>query len=389
MLPPAAMITPHKTILPPAILQVLPRLDYGGAERVVVEIAEAVNAAGHRSFITAENGHLAAAALRAGAELLPLPLATKNPLKIWSNTRKLVNLVEQNGISLIHAHSRAPAWSAYRAAQRCGIPFVTTYHGSYSENTKIKHRYNQVMAQGDRVIAVSHYIAELIKTRYATPAERVRVVHGGVDTSIFDPDAVRGDRAVRLARAWRADFGHPAIMLPGRLTGWKGQKLFIKALAVMRHKDALGILVGSDQGRDSYTANLIALAESLGVVDRLRIVGHADDMPAALMLADIVVNCSTSPEAFGRTVIEAQAMGRVVVAADHGGARETIVNGTSGLLVQPNSSSALADMLDSVLDQDVAQRIKFGAQARAHIEQNFSLKMMQDKMLDIYAELLG
>ena len=378
------MMTARKTIL-----QVLPRLDYGGAERVVVEIAEAVSSAGHRSLIASENGHLAAAALRAGAELLPVPLATKNPLKIWTNTRRLVNLVQENGVALIHAHSRAPAWSAYNAAKICGIPFVTTYHGSYSESSKLKHRYNQVMARGDRVIAVSHYIAELVKGRYGTPAERLRVVHGGVDTRIFDPEAVRGDRSVRLARAWRADSGQPAIMLPGRLTGWKGQKLFIQALARMRHEDALGILVGADQGRDTYTKNLVSLAESLGVAGRLRIVGHTDDMPAALMLADIVVNCSTSPEAFGRTIVEAQAMGRVVVAADHGGARETIVNGSSGLLVPPNSSGALADMLDSVLDQDIAQRIKFGTQARAHIEQNFSLAVMQNKMLAIYAELLG
>jgi glycosyltransferase involved in cell wall biosynthesis len=378
------MMSPCKTIL-----QVLPRLDHGGAERVVVEIAEGLHAAGHRALIAAENGSLVNAALRAGAEIVPLPLATKNPLKIWRNTRKLVKLVEAKNIDLIHAHSRAPAWSAYNAAQKCGIPFVTTYHGSYSENSKFKHRYNQVMARGDRVIAVSHYIAGLIESRYGTPAERVRVVHGGVDTAMFDPDAVRGDRAVRLARAWRADAGQPAIMLPGRLTGWKGQKLFIKALAAMRHNDALGILVGGDQGRSAYTASLVALAEKLGVGGRLRIVGHADDMPAALMLADIVVNCSTKPEAFGRTIVEAQAMGRVVVAADHGGARETIEDGSSGLLVAPNSSGALAEMLDSVLDQDVAQRIRFGAQARAHIEQNFSLRVMQDKMLDIYAELLG
>jgi glycosyltransferase involved in cell wall biosynthesis len=378
------MISPRKTIL-----QVLPRLDYGGAERVVVEIAEAVSQAGGRSLIASENGHLANAALRAGAELLPLQLATKNPLKIWNNTRKLTNLVKENGVDIIHAHSRAPAWSAFNAAKRCGIPFVTTYHGSYSENSKFKHRYNQVMVRGDLVVAVSHYIAELIERRYGIGGEKVRVVHGGVDTRIFDPEAVRGDRSVRLARSWRAEAGHPAIMLPGRLTSWKGQKLFIKALAAMRHKDALGILVGGDQGRDTYTANLVSLAESLGVADRLRIVGHADDMPAALMLADIVVNCSTTPEAFGRTIVEAQAMGRVVVAADHGGACETIENGTSGLLVPPNSSTALAAMLDSVLDQDIAQRIKFGTQARAHIERNFSLKVMQDKMLAIYAELLG
>jgi glycosyltransferase involved in cell wall biosynthesis len=364
-------------------------LDHGGAERVVVEIAEAVNAAGHRSLITSENGHLAAAALRAGAELLPLPLATKNPLKIWRNGRKLADLVEENQVDLIHAHSRAPAWSAYEAAKTCGIPFVTTYHGSYSENSALKHRYNEIMARGERVIAVSHYIAELIQTRYRIGPEKLRIVHGGVDTAMFNPDAVRGDRSVRLARAWRADAGHPTIMLPGRLTGWKGQKLFVQALAAMRHKDALGVLVGSAQGRDTYTANIVSLAENLGVADRLRIVGHADDMPAALMLADIVVNCSTSPEAFGRTIIEAQAMGRVVVAADHGGARETVVNGVTGLLVPPNSVTALAEMLDGVLDQDTAARIAFGTQARAHIEQNFSLQVMQHKMLEIYAELVG
>jgi glycosyltransferase involved in cell wall biosynthesis len=384
MLPPGPMMTARKTIL-----QVLPRLDYGGAERVVVEIAEAVHSSGHRSLIAAENGHLANAALRAGAELLPLPLATKNPLKIWRNTSRLVKLVKANHVDLIHAHSRAPAWSAYRAAQKCGIPFVTTYHGSYSENSKLKHRYNHVMARGDRVVAVSDYIAALIKTRYGIGDEKVRVVHGGVDTAMFDPEAVRGDRSVRLARAWRADAGHPAIMLPGRLTSWKGQRLFIEALAKLRHKDALGILVGSDQGRSTYTANLVALAEKLGVSDRLRIVGHADDMPAVLMLADIVVNCSTSPEAFGRTIVEAQAMGRVVVAADHGGARETIENGISGLLFPPGNAAALAEMLDGVLDQDVAARIAFGAKARAHIEQDFSLRVMQDKMLAIYAELLG
>ena len=351
-------------------MQILPRLDFGGAERVVVEIAEALHEAGHRALIAAENGHLAAAALRAGAELIPLRLATKNPAKIWRNAGKIGSLAEENQVDLIHAHSRAPAWSAYAAAQRRGIPFVTTYHGSYSETSRLKHSYNQVMARGDRVVAVSQYIAGLIQSRYGVGAEKVRVVHGGVDTRIFDPDSVRGERCPRLARAWRADAGQPAIMLPGRLTGWKGQKLFIQALAKMRHKDALGLLVGADQGRAKYVASLAALAESLGVADRLRIVGHAEDMPAALMLADIVVNCSTSPEAFGRTIVEAQAMGRIVVAADHGGARETIING-SGLLVPPNSSAALAEVLDGVLDQDVAARIN-SAPRRGRISSGIS-----------------
>ncbi len=384
MLPPGAMIDRRHTIL-----QLLPRLDQGGAERVVVEIAEALNQAGHRALIAAEPGHLNGAAARAGAECFVLPLATKSPFRIWRNINRILDLALDEHVELIHAHSRAPAWSGYKAARKLRVPFVTTYHGSYSENSPPKRRYNQVMVEGDRVVAVSHYIAALIHSRYGTRAEKIRVVHGGVDTRIFDPDMVRGDRSVRLARAWRADAGQPAIMLPGRLTGWKGQKLFIQALAKMRHKDALGILVGSDQGRTAYTQSLITLAEQLGVADRLRIAGPTDDMPAAFMLADVVVNCSTNPEAFGRTIIEAQSMGRVVVAADHGGARETIIDGTTGLLVPPGNAAALADMLDGVLDQDVTSRIAFGARARAHIQQNFSLRVMQDKMLEIYAELLG
>lgn len=374
---------------PRTILQLLPRLDQGGAERVAVEIAEAVAQSGQRALIAASPGHLAGAATRAGAKIIGLPLDTKSPFKIWRNINRIVDLSLDEHVDLIHAHSRAPAWSGYHAAKKLRVPFVTTYHGSYSENSSFKHRYNQIMVNSDRVVAVSHYIADLIATRYGTRAEKIRIVHGGVDTAIFDPDAVRGDRSVRLARAWRADAGQPAIMLPGRLTGWKGQKLFIQALAKMRHKDALGILVGSDQGRTAYTESLVNLAEQLGVGHRLRIAGHADDMPAALMLADIVVNCSTNPEAFGRTIIEAQAMGRVVVAADHGGARETIVDGSTGLLVPPGNAEALADTLDSILDQDVPSRIAFGAAARAHVEAHFSLRMMQQHMLSIYAELLG
>jgi len=371
------------------ILQVLPQLGMGGAERVAVEGAEAVHLSGHRALIAAGAGPLASLATRAGAELVLLPLNTKNPLSIWRNVRRLEEVIEENEVDLIHAHSRAPAWSAYYAAMRRKIPFVTTYHGVYGEENALKRRYNEVMARGDRVIAVSQYVAELIQSRYGVGQDRVRVVHGGVDVEIFDPATVLGDRSVRLARAWRADAGQPTIMLPGRLTGWKGQKLFIEAMAKMRHKDALGILVGSDQGRTAYTASLVALAEKLGLGSRLRMTGHVDDVPAAMMLADVVVNCSTKPEAFGRTIVEAQAMGRVVVAADHGGARETVLDGQSGFLIPPGNAAALAAVLDAILDMPTETRIEFGQQARAHIARNFSLPVMQTRLLNVYAELLG
>jgi len=374
---------------PRTILQVLPRLDAGGAERVAIEIAEAVRLAGHRSLIAAEDGYLSSFAARAGVELIHLNLSTKNPFKIWRNTKKLRTIIRENQVDLVHAHSRAPAWSAYRAAKRAGIPFVTTYHGTYGEGSKLKKRYNQIMVQGDRVVAVSHFIADLIKSRYKIDPEKIRVIHNGVDLRKFDPASVRGDRAVRLAKEWRIENGAPAILLPARLTGWKGQRLFIRALAKMQHEDAVGILIGSDQGRHKYTKELLALAARLGVGGRLRLAGHVEDMPAALKLADIVVNCSTEPEAFGRTIIEAQAMGKIVVAAGHGGAHETVELNVSGFLIPPGDDAALAATFDAILDGDMALRLAFGARARAEVGAHFSLEAMQTRYLHLYAELLG
>lgn len=371
------------------ILQILPKLDAGGAERVAIEIAESVHQAGHRSLIVAEDGILSNAARRVGAEVIHLPVSTKNIFKIRSNAKKLKALIKAKEVDLVHAHSRAPAWSAYLATRDLKLPFVTTYHGSYGENTRLKRRYNQVMAAGDRVVAVSQFISDLIESRYQIDPEKISIIHNGVDPRIFDPASVRGDRAVRLAKEWRIENGQPAILLPGRLTGWKGQRLFIQALAEMRHQEVVGILLGSDQGRHGYTQELLSLASQLGVGGRLRLAGHVEDMPAALKLADIVVNCSTEPEAFGRTIIEAQAMGKIVVAANHGGARETIDPDVSGFLVPSHDASALAAVFDAILEGDMNMRIAFGARAREAVIEKFSLAAMQARYLGLYAEILG
>ncbi len=374
---------------PITILQLLPKLDTGGAERVVIEIAEAIQKSGHICIIAAEPGALTQAAIRTGAEILDLPLATKSPLSLRRNAKRLEKLIRARNICLVHAHSRAPAWSGLWATQRTQTPFVTTYHGTYGEKTFFKRRYNAVMVSADRVIAVSHFIAELIRTRYDTPESKIRTIHGGVDTQKFDSANVVGDRVSRLAREWRVDMGHPIIMLPGRLTAWKGQKILIEALARMRHQDAIAILAGGDQGRDNYTANLVSLAESLGVADRLRLAGHNEDMPAAMMLADIVVNASTDPEAFGRTIVEAQAMGRIVIAADHGGARETILANETGFLFPPGNATALAAVIDTALDMPPETRIAWGRHARAHVAKNYTVAAMQNAVLGVYAELLA
>jgi len=373
---------------PRTILQVLPRLDTGGAERVVIEIAEAIQASGNRAIIACEGGALTQAALRTGAEILHLPLATKSPLKIRDNAKKLEALISERGIDLVHAHSRAPAWSAYWARQRTKIPFVTTYHGTYNEPNLLKKRYNEVMVKGDRVIAVSNYIAALITSRYGALDGRLRIIHGGVDAQKFDPASVVGDRATKLARDWRLDMGAPTILLPGRLTSWKGHKILISALAKLEHKDAQVVFSGADQGRTTYAQSLIAYAESLGVGGRLRLAGHCDDMPAAMMLADIVVNASTEPEAFGRTIIEAQAMGRIVIATEHGGACETIMHGHTGLLVPPGDAESLAIRIDQVLALPPDERVARGLYAREVVTERFSVAAMQNAVLRVYHELL-
>ncbi len=373
---------------PITILQVLPKLDTGGAERVVIEICEAIRKTGHIALIAAEPGALSLAAQRSGAEIINLPLASKSPFTLRRNAKRLEKLIRARGVQLVHAHSRAPAWSARWATQATYTPFVTTYHGVYGENSSLKRRYNSVMAQGDRVIAVSEYIADLIRSRYHLEESRLRVVLGGVDGVKFDPTIVVGDRIRRLARDWGLDMSQPTILLPGRLTSWKGQKLLISALAKLRHTDAIAILAGGNQGRDNYTASLIALAHNLGVADRVRIVGHNEDMPAAMMLADIIVNASTDPEAFGRTIVEAQAMGRIVIAADHGGARETILANETGFLFPPGDATAFAAVIDAALDMPTETRIAWGHNARAHVLENHSIAVMQQKVLDVYAELL-
>jgi len=371
------------------ILQVLPKLETGGAERVVVEICEAITAAGHDALIACETGPLAQAALRAGAEIIDMPLDTKSPLALRRNARRLVKLIKDRRIALVHAHSRAPAWSALWATQRSKTPFVTTYHGAYNEAAPLKRRYNAVMAGGDRVIAVSHFIAGLVRARHGVGEDRLRIIPGGVDCAKFDPAAVQGDRVAKLSREWRLDMAAPIIMLPGRLTSWKGQKILIAALARLRHRDAVAVLVGSDQGREAYAQSLIAQAEALGVADRLRLAGHSEDMPAAMMLADIVVNASTDPEAFGRTIIEAQAMGRIVIATNHGGACETVVDRDTGFLVPPGDAAALAAAIDEALDFSLEDRIALGQHVRGVVAARYSVAGMQAAVLDVYAELLA
>lgn len=372
----------------PTVMQVLPALNAGGVERGTVEIAAAITEAGGTALVASAGGRLAGAVERAGGRNILLPLDSKSPWRIWRNAAALEKIVRREKVAILHARSRAPAWSAWLAARRSGAKFVTTYHGAYNEQFALKRRYNAVMAGGDRVIAISHFIADLIRTRHGTDPARIRVIHRGVDPAIFDPDIVRPDRIVRLMKSWRLPDGVPTIMLPGRVTRWKGQAVLVRALAAMRRRDPVVVLVGDAQGRDGFQTELVRLAEELGVAERVRLVGHCEDMPAALMLSDVVVSASTDPEAFGRVVIEGQAMARPVIASDHGGAAETVTEGETGWRVPPGDALALAAALDRALDLDAADRAALGARARAAVRANYTVAAMQSKTLDVYEELL-
>jgi glycosyltransferase involved in cell wall biosynthesis len=374
--------------LPPdaTIMQVLPRLEAGGVERGTVEITQAIAAAGGRPLVVSAGGRLVPAIERAGGGHLVLPLASKNPVTIWRNAARLHTATRLNDVSLVHARSRAPAWSAYYAARRAGLPFVTTYHAPYTENAPGKRLYNSVMARGDRVIAISRHIANLVVERHQVDPAIVRIIPRGVDPVLFDPARIVPDRIARLMRAWRLPDGAPVVMLPARLTRWKGQAVLLRAMALLQHTDAVCVLLG--EGRPAFVQELTHLAHSLGIADRLRFAGHCDDMPAALMLATVAVSASTEPEGFGRAVIEAQAMGCAVIATNHGGAAETVENLVTGWHVPPADPAALAQILDHALAMTREDRAGLGERARASVLANYTVTQMQAATIAVYNELL-
>ena len=371
---------------PTVVLQVLPSLVSGGVERGTIEIVQAVAQADGVALVASAGGKLVAAVERAGGRHITLPLASKNPLTMWRNVDRLAALIRRENVAIVHARSRAPAWSAWYAAQRTGAHFVTTYHGTYSEELPFKRRYNSVMARGEIVIAASHYIASLIQERHGIDPARIRVIPRGVDPVVFDPNAIGPERVARLARSWRLPDGAPTVMLPGRLSAWKGHAVMLEAVARLKRRDVCCVLVG--RGSRRVAARLVQQAEQLEMADRLRLAGNCDDMPAALMLADVVVHASTQAEAFGRVVIEAQAMGRPVVAADLGGPVETVEHGETGWRVPPGDPAALTAAIERALALDAAERTALATRARAAVLRQFTVRAMQEATLDVYEALL-
>jgi glycosyltransferase involved in cell wall biosynthesis len=383
----------------PTILQIIPSLDTGGAELSTIEITGAIVKSGGRALVATTGGRMAQLVVEAGGELISFPAATKNPLQIWSNAGRLATLIKLEGVDLIHARSRAPAWSALIAARRTKIAFVTTYHGAYAESNALKKAYNHVMACGDVVIANSAYTARLIQSRYATPTARLRVIHRGVDPVGFAGGTVEPLRISSLRESWGVTPDQRIILQAARLTRWKGQAVLIDAMAALRKAaiglDAVIILAGDDQGRTDYSNELRRQITALGLDGHVRLVGHVADMAAAFASATVTVIASTDAEAFGRTSIEAQLMGCPVIATAIGAPPETVLAppttpdpDRTGWLIPPGEAPALASALRDALALNPLERAALGERARHHVSANFTLDAMKRATLRVYDDLL-
>jgi glycosyltransferase involved in cell wall biosynthesis len=371
------------------VLQVLPHLGPGGTARGAIEVATAQTEAGWTALVASAGGDGERALAKIGARHIALPLDSKNPVVMGRNTGRLARLITDEGVDLVHARSRAPAWSAHAAARRTGRGFVTTFHGTYGHGSWLKRRYNRIMTRGDRVIAISNHIAEHIRAVYGIDDDRLRVIHRGVDPELFDPGKVGAERLIALASQWRLADGMPVIMMPARLARWKGHTVLIEALARLGREDLRCLLIGDTQGHRRYRRELERLIARRGLVGVVHLLDHCRDMPAAYMLADAVVSASTEPEAFGRVVIEAQAMGRPVVVSDHGGGRETVIEGQTGWTVRPGDPDALAAGLAAALALSSAEREAVVKAANAHVRRHYTTPRMCAQTLATYREVLA
>ena len=370
-----------------AILQLIPHLNTGGAERTCIDVAGALWKNGLRALVASEGGRLEEDLRVHGGELIPLSMASKSPARILANARALERLIASHDVKLIHARSRAPAWSGLIAARRAKIPFVTTYHGFYSAHSPLKRWYNSVMVRGEAVIANSQFTANHIEKEYPARKARIVTIPRGVDEEVFDPTRISTTRAQNLRAHWGVGARDILILLPGRLTRWKGQRILIEAMAQIDAPGVRAVLAGDAQGRGAYEDELSALISRAGLDERVTLAGHVADMAGAYMAADIVVSCSVEPEAFGRVAAEAAAMGRPVIATDHGGARETVIAGQTGSLIPAGDATALAEALTQLLRMGPLERARLGEAGRQHVLTRFTRTRMCADTLTLYAEL--
>ena len=383
------MILPN----PFTLLQVTPELETGGAEQTTLDVAHAVIDAGGKCLVATRGGRMTARLEADGGRLAQMPVQSKNPLVMLGNAARLSDLIKRENVTLVHARSRAPAFSALWAAHSNNTPFVATYHGVYNAKSALKRWYNAVMTRGDMVIANSQFTRDHVIAEHGVDPAKIVAIPRGVDLKRFAPGLITPARLATLRTAWgiAPDDRRAIILLAGRLTRWKGQGLLIEAAARLKAAGSdrfIIVMAGDEQGRSDYRAELDAAVEAAGLTDQVRIVGHCDDMPAAYALCDLAVAPSLDPEAFGRTAVEPQIMGRTVIAADHGAARETVVHGQTGWLAAPGDAESWAQALAVALDAGVGKRAAMGELGRARARKLYSVEAMCEATLAVYVQVL-
>lgn len=371
----------------PVVLQILPHLETGDVERQAVDVAIFLKRAGGTPIVVSEGGRLVHELERHGILHIYMPVDTHNPLALRANSRRLTALIQEWQVDIVHVRSRAIGWSALFAARHTGTAFLTTYQQPYPYKSRIEKFLNSVMARGDRVIAISGFIADHLSATYGTDRKRIHTIPRGIDLFKFNPDTVTAERMATLTHSWRLNDGQKVILCPSRIDRVKGQHILLEALAQLPRRDFACILAGSVNNDPDYCAELEALAIRLGLEGHVKMVGECADMPTALMLADVVVAPSIEPEGFGRVAVEAQAMGRPVIASRLGGLQEIVLENETGWLVEAGQVEPLAEAIDLALALSPEQRNAIATRATTHVQATYSRDNMCWLTLDVYQDL--
>ncbi len=370
------------------VIQVLPALNSGGVERGTLEMADYLVKNNWKSVVISSGGKLENRLTRNGSTHITLPVHTKNPFR-WSKLKSDIEKVFlKQKPNIIHVRSRVPAWTAGKVAIKMKIPLVSTIHGSYEANSFIKKFYNSASVKADKIIAISNYVRDNILKNNPEKKSLVEVIHRGADIEMFNPENIPKSRIIQMSEMFQLPDDSKILMMPARPSTWKGHEILIKAFSKINNEKLICIMPGSDDN-GHYVANLINVAKKYNVLGKILFLPFLDDLPAAYMLADVVVVPSLKPEPFGRVLIEAQAMGRPVVAFNHGGAIESIINNSTGILVEPKNEKELGFAIEKLINISTTQRNKMAKISRNHIVKNFSLDKMTNKTLDLYMKLLG
>jgi glycosyltransferase involved in cell wall biosynthesis len=378
------------------VLQVIPKLGYGGAETGCYDIAHYLPENDCGSFIATSGGELLKFIDKKKVKIIKLPVHSKNPLIMFVNFLALIGVILINNITIVHARSRAPAWACFLAAKITGRKFVTTFHGTYNFSGKIKKFYNSVMVRSDLIIAGSNFIFSHIKenyTKYLDAKKKLLVIFRGINVDYFDPTTKLDIDEKKLLKEWQIEKDKKIILLPGRLTGWKGQEVFIEAVNLVNielgYEAFFAVILGSDQGRDLYKKKLIRLTEQHRLVNQVKFIDHCKDMALAYKVSDVVVSASIEPEAFGRVAVEAQSMERPIIASNIGGSNETIIDEKTGFLFESNNAKSLSKKILKILSMDEASLQSIGKDGRKNIIQKFNVEKMCFSTYSEYKRILN